>query len=98
MTSPHQDASITHPVSHAVIRMRTTLDLDPSVLAAARQLATHQSISLGKAVSELALRGLRAERAVKSGRNGFPLFAVAPDSAPITGEDVARILDEDIDR
>lgn len=38
--------------------MRTTLDLDEAVLAAARSLATAQKMSLGAAVSELARRGL----------------------------------------
>jgi len=98
MTSQHQDDNVAHPVIQTVIRMRTTLDLDPSVVAAARQLAAHRSISLGKAVSELALRGLRAERAVQAGRNGFPVFAVAPDSPPITGEHVQRLLDDETDR
>ena len=40
--------------------MRTTLDLDDTVLAAARSLARSRRISLGDAVSELARRGLLA--------------------------------------
>ncbi len=39
--------------------MRTTLDLDETVLAAARSLARARGCSLGSAVSELAMRGLR---------------------------------------
>lgn len=38
--------------------MRTTLDIDDTVLAAAKSLARSKGISLGRAVSELALRGL----------------------------------------
>jgi hypothetical protein len=38
--------------------LRTTVDLDPEILSAARQLAAARSISLGKALSELARRGL----------------------------------------
>lgn len=38
--------------------MRTTLELDDVVLAAARSLARSRGISLGAAVSELARRGL----------------------------------------
>ncbi len=38
--------------------MRTTLELDDAVLAAARSLARSQGVSLGAAVSELARRGL----------------------------------------
>lgn len=41
--------------------MRTTLDLDESVLAAARSLASARHISLGAAVSELARRGLAGD-------------------------------------
>lgn len=41
--------------------MRTTLDVDDTVLAAARSLARSRGISLGQAVSELARRGLAAD-------------------------------------
>ena len=37
--------------------MRTTLELDDAVLAAARSLARSRGVSLGAAVSELARRG-----------------------------------------
>ena len=39
--------------------MRTTLEIDDNVLRAARALSAQRDISLGAAVSELALRGLR---------------------------------------
>lgn len=39
--------------------MRTTLDIDDTVLAAARSLARSRGISIGAAVSQLALEGLR---------------------------------------
>ena len=41
--------------------MRTTLDLDDTVLAAARSLARAHGISLGRAVSQLAMEGLRPD-------------------------------------
>ena len=41
--------------------MRTTLDLDDRVLAAARSRAHVRGISLGTAVSELALEGYNAQ-------------------------------------
>lgn len=75
--------------------MRTTIELDPLVLAAARRLAERQSISLGRAVSELALRGLRNGPAFLQGPNSFPVFAVSPDGAPITDSKVRRLLDMD---
>jgi len=40
--------------------MRTTLEIDDTVLAAARSLARSRGCSLGEAVSELAKRGLQA--------------------------------------
>lgn len=73
--------------------MRTTLDLDPAVLEAARQLARHRSQSLGRMASELMLKGLRSEAPVTR-RNGFPVFAAAPDSKPITLQDVQRAEDD----
>ncbi|WP_448072588.1 DUF2191 domain-containing protein [Georgenia yuyongxinii] len=57
--------------------MRTTLDLDDTVLAAARARARSQGVSLGRAVSDLALRGLRAQRTGHRGR--FPLFDDVPE-------------------
>jgi hypothetical protein len=39
--------------------MRTTLTLDPDAFQAAKAKAAHENISLGRAVSELILQGLR---------------------------------------
>ena len=43
--------------------MRTTLDIDDDVLAAARELARRERRSLGSTISELARAGLRAPAA-----------------------------------
>lgn len=74
--------------------MRTTLNLSPDVLNAARRLAAARSISLGDVVSELALQGLQAQsQPVLARSSGFPVFSV-PVDAPLLGlEDVKR--DED---
>jgi hypothetical protein len=72
--------------------MRTTLTLDPDVLRAARRLARARSISLGAALSELARRGLRLERALAG--DGLPLFHVPAGARPITLEEVRQIEDE----
>ena len=72
--------------------MRTTVTLDPDVLAAARRLARARSISLGAALSELARRGLEQDR--PAGEEGFPVFQVPPGARPITLEDVKRLEDE----
>jgi len=74
--------------------MRTTLDLDPTALEAVRQLAAHRSQSIGKVVSELILKGLRADAAAPT-RSGFPIFAASPDAKPITLEDVRRAEEDE---
>jgi hypothetical protein len=72
--------------------MRTTLDIDPAALEAARQLASHRAQSLGAVVSELILKGLRGE-ASAARRSGFPVFA-ASGGKPITLEDVKQAEDD----
>lgn len=73
--------------------MRTTLNLEPDVLAAARKIATARSISLGKALSDLARRGLQV--AAPRGRKGaFPVFEVPKGAPPMTLEAVKQDEDE----
>ncbi len=64
--------------------MRTTLELDDTVLAVARAIARDEGISLGAAVSKLAERGLRGESPTSA--SGFPVFTAPMDPAPITVE------------
>lgn len=73
--------------------MRTTLDLDEDVLLAAKELASRQHISLGKALSELARRALLRQDAAQA-RNGVPLFPVSPDAQVVTLELVNQLRDE----
>ncbi|WP_026426576.1 hypothetical protein [Actinomyces slackii] len=54
--------------------MRTTLEIDDGVLAVARERAQREGISLGRAVSYYAARGIRGESAVRGSR-GVPVFA-----------------------
>lgn len=63
--------------------MRTTLELDDDVVAAARAIARERGISIGSAVSELALRGLRGVGPIDVSA-GFPTFAIETGAAPIT--------------
>lgn len=72
--------------------MRTTLDIDDDVLRAARALAAQRDISLGAAVSELALRGLRPR--TPSTATGFPLRVPFNRSHVITDELVAEHRDD----
>ena len=72
--------------------MRTTIDLTPTALEAARQLATHRAQSLGTVVSELILKGLRADAPVRR-RSGFPVFD-ATAGKTITLDDVKAAEDD----
>lgn len=71
--------------------MRTTLDVDDGVLAAARALARSEGISLGAAVSQLARRGLESSAVVVA--EGFPVFEAADDAPAITLELVNEYRD-----
>jgi hypothetical protein len=73
--------------------MRTTLELDDDVVAAARELAAGERRSLGAVVSELARRGLTPARVEVDG--DLPVIRVPAGTAVITPEMVRRALDED---
>jgi len=73
--------------------MRTTLEIDEDVLAAARELAAGGRRSLGAVISELARRGLTPARVEVHG--AFPVIRVPEGTPPITPEMVRRGLDED---
>lgn len=86
--------------------MRTTLDIDDVVLSAARGLAAAEGMSLGKAVSELALKGIRgpAEQVsttVDYGWAGMVLLPSRPDDARTHSADelerIRREMDEEQD-
>lgn len=74
--------------------MRTTVDLDDDVLAAARALAAAERRSLGKVVSDLIRRGL-APRPVVDDDELFPLVRVSPTARPITPDLVRAALDDE---
>lgn len=74
--------------------MRTTLEIDDTVLAAARSLARTRGISLGAAVSEMARRGLAAEAEPRRdlSYSPFPVM-VGDDDALVTDELVNALRD-----
>ena len=75
--------------------MRTTLDIDDRVLATARTLAREKGISVGSAVSELALRGLRRTADLSTSPDSiFPTFPDSADADPVTMEMVREALDD----
>jgi hypothetical protein len=73
--------------------VRTTLEIDDDVVAAARELATTQRRSLGSVISELARKGLTPARVEVEG--DLPVIRVPAGAPPITSEMVRRALDED---
>ena len=82
--------------------MRTTLDLDERVMSVARSQAKARGVSLGRAVSDLALEAIERRhsgagseaRIVVDPETGFPVLH-PPSGAPvITSELVAELLDE----
>lgn len=73
--------------------MRTTLELDDDVVAAARELAADGRRSLGSVISELARRGLTPAQIEVDG--DLPVIRVPAGTPPITPQMVRRALDED---
>jgi len=72
--------------------VRTTLDLDEDVVAAARELAADGRRSLGSVISELARRGLTPARVEADG--DVPVIRVPAGTPPITPQMVRRAFDE----
>jgi hypothetical protein len=73
--------------------MRTTLELDGDVLAAAKALASHRGVTAGQVISELARKGLAAEKKAATLRNGVPLLASIPGRI-VTPQMVEDVLDQ----
>ena len=73
--------------------MRTTLELDDTVLAAARALARARGTSLGEAVSELARRGMTGGPAatVDYSYSPFPIMVGTGDV--VTDDLIAELRD-----
>jgi hypothetical protein len=81
--------------------MRTTLDIDDDVLAAAKELAKARKSTAGEVISELAREALTkpAQPAAATGPGGTILrngWYVLPSRGglPVTNELVQRLLDE----
>ena len=71
--------------------MRTTITLDDDVFEAAKALAQASGKQLGKILSQLARRGLRAQAEVAR-KNGLPVFKVSPDTRMIPSNRAAELL------
>ncbi|HKX62821.1 MAG TPA: antitoxin [Verrucomicrobiae bacterium] len=70
--------------------MRTTLTLDDDIAELAASLAKARGLSLGKAISDLARRGLNAPTP-STDKNGLVVFQLPNDSPKVTTDDVRRI-------
>lgn len=60
--------------------MRTTLELDDDLLAAAKQLARQRGTTVGQVISQLARQSLSTNAPLKM-RNGVPVFAYSATGA-----------------
>jgi hypothetical protein len=79
--------------------MRTTLDIDDDVLAAAKALARRSKRSAGAVISELARRGLtepppRARAAVAEPKAFYGFKPQAARGLPVTDELIDRLRTE----
>ncbi|EXS68132.1 CopG family transcriptional regulator [Sphingobium sp. D43FB] len=72
--------------------MRTTLVIDDDVMAAARAIADHQHSSIGRVLSDLARKALRAPEATRT-RNGISLLPAKP-GVVVTQDIVNALRDE----
>lgn len=74
--------------------MRTTLEIDDDVLAAAKELAIREKTTAGKMISEMARRGIQTRHGKPSGkrRNGFEILPA--DRRVVTPELIERLLQE----
>jgi hypothetical protein len=76
--------------------MRTTLDIDDDVLAAAKELAAARKITAGQVISDLARASLttRAHKGSHRVRNGFPILPKT--GAVLTTEMVDRLAEDEL--
>ena len=74
--------------------MRTTVNIDEDVLAAAKQLARQRATTLGRTLSDIAWRGLQPGPAPQY-RNGVPLLATRPGTKKVTIELVNQLRDDE---
>ena len=73
--------------------MRTTVNIDDEVLELAHEFAVSRSLSLGKAISELARRGLDAQRPARL-VDGVYVFELRPTSPRVTSKSVRELAVE----
>jgi hypothetical protein len=76
--------------------MRTTLEVDDDIMASAKEIARLKNQGLGRAISDLARRGLVPETApVVELRDGIPVWTHGPGAIPVTTELVRNLADDE---
>lgn len=75
------------------VDVRTTLDIENDVLLAARDIAQHRGLSMGKVLSDLARQAL-TRPTTGSTRQGVPLFPTRSESGIVSLELVNQLRDE----
>ncbi len=77
------------------IFVRTTLTLDDDVMQEVKRYADSRSVALGKAVSELVRRGLKAPLQTKV-VNGLQVVVLPPGSPKVDNTHVRRLFEDDL--
>jgi hypothetical protein len=75
--------------------MRTTINLDDDAFELLREYSQARSLALGKAASELVRKGANAPVRMKM-VNGFYTVVLPKGGPKITGEQVKRLLEDEI--
>ena len=76
--------------------MRTTLQIDDDVMEAAKEIARLKNQGIGRAISELARRGLVPDAApTVEIQNGIPVWTHRPGAVAITSEMVRNLAEDE---
>ena len=76
--------------------MRTTLDIDDDVMQAAKQIARLKNQGIGRAVSDLARRGLAPEKSPSiEMEHGIPVWQHGSGAISVTSEFVRNLMEEE---
>jgi hypothetical protein len=76
--------------------VRTTLEIDDDVMEAAKRLARLKNQGVGRALSDLARRGLLAEASPPvEVRDGIPMWTHRAGAVPVTSELIRNLADEE---
>lgn len=76
--------------------MRTTLEIDDDVMQAAREMARLKNQGVGRAISDLARRGLVPETSpVVELEDGIPVWKHGSGAVAVTSEMVRNLADDE---